>query len=235
MRFVLHFLTAVFFLHTVAAQNGSTVVQGGILVSNPGNKPVYLRDVFSTPLQPKSYPGFDGSPFLYDNWLLAKLKFADDRVVDSIYIKLNAYENKVHFKDENGEEMQVSVKINEITITDNNPKWHNLVFRSGYEGDINAFFQVLTDGRKLQLLKKIMVIKWESTAIGEEGKKTFQLDQELFFSANEILFRQNKKCSSLTDVFKANKEDILRFVSANNIRCDKEDDMKKLADYFNSL
>ncbi|MEP6700384.1 MAG: hypothetical protein ABJA85_03685, partial [Bacteroidota bacterium] len=198
----------IFFLQAISAQG--VVMQGGSgVMSNPGRPVIYLRELFSQPFQSQKHAGINGSPFIYDNWLLASLKMMDDRVADSIYIRLNAYENKVHFKDENGEEMQAVSAIKEITITDNNPTWHGVIFRTGYKGGGNAFFQVLEDGKKMQLLKKIIVTKWETKALGEEDKKSFQLDEEIFFAGYDNLYKQNKKCTSLAEAFEKKQEDIL--------------------------
>ena len=236
MKRVPVFFGAIFFLQSVVAQVGGTVVPGGgVAVSNYSPPPVHLQDVFSTAVQPKGSAGVEGSPFIFDNWLLAKLTLTDGRVADSMFIKLNAFTNKIHFKDEDGEELEVAININEITIIDENPAWHDVVFRTGYEHDFNSFFQVLSDGKRIQLLKKIMVIKWETRPLGEEAKKTFQLDQELFFSVNKNLYSGNKKCSYLAEVFETKQEKILQFISTSDIKCNKADDMKKMSDYINSL
>lgn len=229
MKSIFIFGATLFIWQTIVAQSA------GVSVSAPTNRPIYLREIFSSPFEPKQRAGIDGSPFLFDQWLLARIQLPDDRIADSIFIRLNAYSNKVHFKNENGEEMQASIPIKEITIIDNNPLWHNTVFRTGYTGDFKAFFQVLADGKKMQLLKKMVIIMWETKVLGGEDKKTFQPDQELFFSANGSLYKQNKKCSALTEIFGTNTEEILRFINTNDIKCNREDDMRKLVDYFNSL
>lgn len=234
MRSMLSFLITILFSYTAIAQ-GAVVSGGGVMVSNSSRPPIYLRELFSQPFQSQKHAGINGSPFIYDNWLLASLKMTDDRVADSIYIRLNAFENKVHFKDENGEEMQAVSAIKEITITDNNLTWHGVIFRTGYKGGGNAFFQVLEDGKKMQLLKKIIVTKWETKALGEEDKKSFQLDEEIFFAGYDNLYKQNKKCTSLAEAFEKKQEEILHYVSANDIKCNKEEDMRKLVRFFNSL
>lgn len=229
MKSIFIFVATLFIWQTMFAQGV------GVSVSAPGNRPIYLREIFSSPFEPKYSAGIDGSPFLFDQWLLARVQLTDDRIADSIFIKLNAYSSKVHFKNEDGEEMQASVPIKEITIIDNNPLWHNTIFRTGYTGFFKEFFQVLADGKKMQLLKKMVIIKWETKVLGGEDKKTFQLDRELFFSANGSLFKQNKKCASLSEIFGTNTEEVLRFINTNDIKCNREDDMRKLVDYFNSL
>jgi len=236
MKYILSFFTILFLSTTGDAQVGGSLAPNGAGTIVPlQTRVVFLRDLFPTAVQPKSRAGIDGSPFIYDSWLLAKIQLADGRYFDSVYIKLNGYENKVHFKDDNGEEMVTSVRVEQITITDQNPLWQGVVFRTGYEGEGAAFFQVLADGKKIQLLKKVFITKWETKALGEEEKRTLQLDQELYFSADNKLYKSNKKCSVLTEIFADKKDAMLQFVSANELRCNKEEDMKKTVDYFNAL
>ncbi len=221
MKPTLTFLAILFFFQLANAQ--------------PGRTPIYLRDMFRQPFKPQKESGISGSPFIFDEWLLASLTLMDNRVADSVYVRLNAFENKIHFKDENGEEMQVTIAIKEIVITDNNPAWHAKVFRSGFKGGGGSFFQVLEDGEKMQLVKKISVNKWETKVLGEEDKKSFQLEEEIFFAGYGSVYKQNKKCSMLSEAFEKKQEDILRFAATNDIKCNKEEDMRKLVRYFNSL
>jgi len=94
---------------------------------------------------------------------------------------------------------------------------------------------VLADGKRIQLLKKIIVNIWEIRAPGEEPKKKLELGDELFFSANRKLYRANKRCSFLAEVFETRQEKILHFISDADYKCNKADDLKKLVDFINSL
>jgi hypothetical protein len=233
MKWLLAFLTGLFFSQAAAGQGA--LINGNVVVSNPTRPPMYLRELFSQPFQSQKHAGISGSLFIFDKWLLASVKMEDDRVDDSVYIRINAYENKLHFKDENGEEMQSAVAIKQITITDNNPAWHGAIFRSGYKGGGNAFFQVLEDGKNMQLLKKWTVNKWETKVMGEEDKRSFELESEVFFGGYGNVYKQNKKCNMLSEAFEKKQEEILRFAATNDIKCNKEEDMRKLVRYFNSL
>jgi hypothetical protein len=196
--------------------------------------PVYLRDVFTTPFERKKYADIQGTPFLDDNWMLARLKISQYKVVDSISVKLNLYERKLHFKNEKGEELQAAINFEEIEIIDANSKWKNSVFLPGIANDKEAFFQVITGGSKAKLVKKLIVNKWEIKALNAETQKKFEPEEKLFLFVNDVLFKANKNCSSLMDAFNNNKS-VEDFVSINGLKCNKEEDLKKLVNYFNSL
>lgn len=228
MKLPITLIAALCFMQIAMAQTGSTV-------SNSLRPPMYLHEVFRNPVKPRFHADIMGSPFLHDDWMMATIQLTDDRVFDSIYVKLNAYDNKVHFMDDDGEEMQTSVRVKQITITDINNSWQGAIFRTGYPGNENQFYQVLQDGKTMQLLKKIFVNVWSTRAVGEEEKKTFQLEQELVFAINKELFKQSKSCNILAEVIEKNEEKVRQFVTDNAIKCNKEEDMKKLVVFYNTL
>jgi len=195
--------------------------------------PMYLRDVFTTPVIPKKYAGIEGTPFLTDTWLLARVKLNPYKVVDSVSVKLNLYEKRLHVLNEKGEELQSAVAFEEIDIIDTNEKWHSSVFFPGIGRDREAFFQLISDGKKIKLVKKLIVDLWESKSVGTEVQRHFGLDERLLLLFNDELYKTNKSCSAI-DIFK-DYPDVQKFISTNNIKCNKEDDLKKLVNYFNSL
>lgn len=228
MRVALIFLQLLFLLSSAVSR-----AQGGAN-SGPTN---FIQSAMFSPVAPKPHPDINGSPFLLEDWLLAKLQMPDNSVADSVYIKLNLYDKRLQFKNEKGEELESTVRIKEIRIIDINPKWKNAIFRTGYGEDPNSFFQVVTDGSKMQVLKKLKMNVTESTMIGEGRKRNFQYADEMFFAISGVLYKSDKKCSSLQsgDVFGPDKDKMQKYISDNGIRCNQADDMKKLVAYYNSL
>src|SRR5687767_13920457 len=224
MKSLLSILAIFYFSQTMNAQ-GVVVPGGGVAVSNYSSPPTHLRELFRDAIAPKPHMDVSGSPFLFDNFLLARLRFWDDRVADSVLIKLNVYDNKVHFIDENGEEMQAIIAIKEITIIDKNPTWQGYVYRTGFSGGGSDFFQVLADGKKIQLLKKARLNIWESRALGEQNKKSFQYEEELYFATDNTVYVESKKCFSvIAGLMEKHQEKVRQFVTDNNTRCNKEED-----------
>jgi len=218
-------------IYTSFAQTPSS---GTVIVRAQAPPPVYLRDVFSTPFESKPYAGIQGSPYIGDGWLLAQLKVeGNNERIDSILIKLNIYSNKIHFRNENGEEMQTTLRVEEIKIIDSSSTLLNTTFLSSFEQDA-AFFEVLADGGKLKLLRKHRVDIWETKPLGSEVQRRFEPRSELFFSSDRILFHASKNCSTIRDAFR-NNEKMFSYISANNIRCNKEEDMRKLIAYYTTL
>ncbi len=228
MRSRLIFPALVLFVYDAFSQSNT----GNVVPYNP--PPTYLRDVFTTPVEPKKYADIQGSPFLDGNWMLARLKVSRYKIIDSISVKLNLYERRLHFLNEKGEELQAAIDFEEIDIIDTNSKWRNSVFLPGIGNDKEAFFQIIADGSKMKLVKKLIMNKWEIKALNSELQRKFELEEKLYLFVNGVLYKTNKNCSLLTDAFNSN-EVLTKFISTNNIRCNKEEDLKKLVEYFNSL
>jgi hypothetical protein len=197
-------------------------------------QPMFLRDYFTTPVKNAGESGIGGSQFVFDDWLLARIRFMDDKVADSVRIKLNAKNQTIHYINESGEEYQAVGKIKEVKITDNSSTWNNTIFLSGFESDKKSFFQVVSDGKRMMLLKKTIVRLWETKAMFEEAKKEYQKEDEFYFCTKSLfLYKQNKSCSEIQEALRGN-EAAIKFITDNSIRCNKEADMKRLVEFVNA-
>ncbi|HEU5167553.1 MAG TPA: hypothetical protein VFU29_18540 [Chitinophagaceae bacterium] len=223
-------LLLVLFLYTSFAQNAYNTVTPTRAILPP---PTYLRDVFTTPIQSKPHAGIQGTCFLEDKWTLARLKVEGRKeVIDSFHIKINVYDTKIHFM-EKGVEMETTLKVEEIKIIDTESAFYNKTFLSNFDQE-SGFFEVLAEGGKWKVLKRHRVYLWESKPLGMEPQKRFEAGEELYFSSNRVLYKANKSCTFLKDTFGNNKK-IFDYISENNIRCNKEEDMRKLIAFVASL
>ncbi len=181
------------------------------------------------------YAGVQGSPYLFSEWAYARIKLVDNRAFDSVLIKLNLFEKKVHFKVDDKKEMHVAVRVKEILITDSSSEWANTFFVTGYGDNENDFFQVISDGKKISLIKRMEVVTKEVKVFNQPPVKEFELqDGKLYLYSKKSLFEQNKNCAALLAAF-GNNRDVQKYLATNNLKCTKEKDLKKLVEYYNSL
>lgn len=195
----------------------------------------FLRDDKSADLvKPDLYAGVDGTPYLSEKWVNARIKLADGRVFDSVSLKLNLFENKVYFKDNNNREREVAIRVMQVEIIDATSEWNNAIFISGFGTNTNAYFQVLGDGKKIGYLKEMVVLQKEYKVLHAAPQKKFELyDGKLFLYAQGILYNVNKDCSTFMPAF-GNDSKVASYLSSNGLKCHKEKDLKKLVDYYNS-
>ena len=235
MKAIIVFIALIFSWQSGSAQASLVTVENGMNSNSPNFflynlKNGQIADVFN----PDIYAGVEGSPYFSDNWLNASIELENNMKFDSVLIKLNLYENKVIFKDDNGRERMVAIKAKKIEIKDKSSKWNNVVFISGYGEDKNVFFQSLSDeGKKIRLLKKMNVIITETKVFNGPNQKKFEQKEWYYIFSNGTLFHESKNCSSLMEAF-GNDNKVKNFIAANDIKCNKEKDLKKLVDYYNS-
>ena len=182
---------------------------------------------------PETYAKIEGSPYLSNEWANAKIKLADSRKFDSVMVKLDLYENKVHFKDEQGRERMIALDVTEIVIKDLSSKWNNARFVSGYGENKRELYQVIADGAKAALLKKMNVIVKVTKDFNKPEKNNFELQNVLYIYSKDILYVEKKNCLSMMPAFKDDNK-ITAFISSNDIKCNKENDLAKLVNYYNS-
>jgi hypothetical protein len=202
-------------------------------VLKPANFEYSLTQGGASLFVPETYTKIEGSPYLFTEWAYARIKLADSRKFDSVLIRLDLYENKVHFKDEQGRERMVSIAVHEIEIKDMSSKWNNAVFVTGYGENNHEFYQMLSDGMKVRLLKKINVIIKETKDFNKPEKNNFELQNVLCIYSKDILYVEKKNCLSMVPSFKDDNK-IMAFISSNDIKCNKENDLTKLVNYYNS-
>ena len=195
---------------------------------------MFLRSYFTTPFQGKEkYSGIEGSPFIDEDWALARLYIDSIQFFDSVKIRINVFENRIHYLNDNNEEFQAINRFREVRVIDQSSKLFGAVFRSDFYEQPNIYFQVVAGGPKVQLLQKTKVEKWETKAAFEESKTVFQQSKELFFAIHNNLFNQNKDCKVLDELTR-NVKDLLQFIKDNELKCNKEADMKRIVNFINS-
>ena len=193
----------------------------------------YVKTETSTSFYVPKYDRIDGSPYLSPEWAYARIKLADSRIFDSVLLKLDLYENRILFKDAHGNEKMIPVNVRMIEIRDVSSKWNNAVFVSGYGKDDREFYQVVTDGKKAGLIKKMKVIIKETRDINGIERRNFELQNILCIYSKDTLYEEKKNCLVMVDPFR-NDNKITAFISANDIKCNKEKEMAKLVDFYNS-
>ncbi len=235
MKAIFFFFIAILCGQSASTQSSLASVENG-MNANSANSFLYnlkngqLLDVFN----PDIYAGVEGSPYFSNIWLNASIELENNMKFDSVLIKLNLYENKILFKDDDGRERMVAIKAKKIEIKDKSSQWNNVVFVSGYGEDKDAFFQALTEeGKKIRLFKRLNVIITETKVFNGPNQKKFELKEWFHIFSNGKPYQESKNCSSLWAAF-GNDDKVKTFVATNDIRCNKEKDLKKLVDYYNS-
>lgn len=184
---------------------------------------------------PVEFKNIDGSPFISNDWVNARIKLENNKVYDNVTVRVNVYDNKIHFKDAEGIERMMLSKVKEIVIKDEASPHNNAVFISGFTPNRDVFFKVIAEGHKVRLLEKYTARKTDIKVFNGEPKIQFDVDKEVYFYSVSVknMYKGTKKCAEILDVF-GNDKNIIEYASKNGLRCHKKEDAIKLVTYFNS-
>jgi hypothetical protein len=227
-------LSSFLYIQSSIGQVGTGGLHGSLNMNSGDFLLINLKNVYNADaFNPDIYANVEGSPYLSPDWLYARIKLEDNNIYDSVLVKVNFFESKIHFKDDNGKEKMVAIPVKELEIIDIRSLLYKSVFVSGYGEDKNEFYQAITDGKKAGLLKKMKIVIREHKVYNAPPQKKFETDAIYYIYANKSLYEQAKNCSSLSDAFK-NDAKVIKFISSNDVKCNKEKDLKKLVEYYNS-
>ncbi len=209
--------------------------------SNVG-RTLEFQDIDGRTLLKKYDPSVNGSPFIMEDWVPAKVTLARGKVIGPIPVKLNIESNELYFKDANGNEL---ITLNGLARKIDCVNYYSkdgikYVFKSGYPKidaqDENYFYQVYTEGKIELLAKKYKYISSvKDSYTGETAKDFVDGAVLLYVFTNNAMqpFRGSK--NAVLELMKDKEKPISDFIDTNKINFKKMPDLKKLFDYYNSL
>lgn len=201
----------------------------------------FLQDVNGHPLMLRSEYAIEGSPFFHSEYCTAELKVRNGRSYSGIKVKLNLQENLVIYDAGDGKEMVSVTPIERILFTDCNDVSKNTILQSGFPAvdaqTTNSFYQLLDSGR-LQLLKHIGINYKDIKYYGSNQTTRVFTQKETYYvyspekGMRKIAVKDN---NSVIALLGDHKQELAAYVSSNDLRCKKEEDLLKLVRYYNGL
>ena len=200
----------------------------------------YLNDISGRPFLESNYADVEGSPYLTDAWVKGTVKFSNGKTHTDIYIKYDQVADELLFRDAENHTMRFVDRISEFKIIYlANDKAYEKLFRNGLinidENNVNAFYEVLIDGR-ISLLKrtrkKVNEIKaFDSTV----AVKRIAEVHDYYLSRKGELFRLKKDRKSLLALLNDQAEQIEKFINQNKLNIKEETQLISIISYYNSL
>jgi hypothetical protein len=201
-----------------------------------------MADLNGHSLLKKHDPDATGSPFINDEWVLAKLTTRKGNKVGPLQIKLNIESNELYYIDSAGTEM---IALEGLVKKIDCLKYYNkdsirYVFKSGYPAidkqNENYYYQVFTEGKVELLAKRFKYIRTNKEEIsGEITKEFVEGVTILYVYALGIIraFHPNK--SFVISLLEDKEQLINKFIDSNKTNFKKTKDIVNLFDYYNSL
>lgn len=159
-------------------------------------------DVNGRPFTEVNKNDFDGNPLLNENWGMGVVRFKNGKVLREMNLQLNLYENRLYFKQNDTIYFFLEPVIEfAFTYQDENSLPVSVVYRNGYPQEglnhTQSFYQVLADGKNIQLLRYSYKVLVDVLNYGGPVRKKYDQKDQLYLydasSENMIPVKKEKQ------------------------------------------
>lgn len=222
-----------FFIPGMKAQsNRFTADNGQQFMQDILGKPVYLRVEYNV----------EGTPFYPAEYFSADIYIRNGKIYTGVPVKFNLLENLLLYKQEDGKEMSATSPISRVVFTDTSKNWtmNNVIFENGFPSidkqNENTYYEVLDSG-KVRLLKCRTVNFTDKKYYGQASMtRVFEQSESYYVYLPERKMKKMEKgVEFFQSVFTDKKEELIRYIEVQKLKCRKESDWKKAIAYYNSL
>jgi len=208
--------------------------------NNSSNYFIEAYDVNGKPFTFKSKMEVEGSPMLSDSWNMGIVNFEKGQAINKIELQFNLHENELYFRKDNLV-YTFADPIREFSFAySEDGQSRTVKFRNGYTAQhkrtLNSFYQVLADGKNVQLLKFVSKIVREKYEYSAPVKKYYDLKEELFIQNNKTgeLIAIKKDRQSVNKALPAYSNSINKLTKENNLDLNSENGLVRLIELLNN-
>ncbi len=195
----------------------------------------FLQDLNGRPIFENSTTDVEGSPYLRETWTSGVVKAKSNRKnYDIPKLRYDAHKDELEY-DQAGSLFRFSAEnVAEFTLIEG-------TFRAGFPavGSLTPknFYQVLYDGEKNKLLKRIYVgIQTEKPYNSATIIKRFVKEESLYLLKNNVEMRRFKKDKkSFFEIITDKQPEMEAFMKEQKIKFSKEDDLIRLLEKYESI
>jgi hypothetical protein len=235
IKFLLYCLVLVFPGVNLVAQ---LPPRGSIAVKLPSN--IFFNEVTGRPYYPTEGT-VNGTPFLNKEWKLCIIRLRDGRYFENVPLKLNLFNQTIHYNAAGGNEMEVAPGlITGVQMIDTSETGEKRVrhFYSGFKSignnDGNTFYEATAEGKAhLLLCRKVRMA--EVKVVGLATQKEYQSSEEYYISIDSNIVKCKKSASFFIELFADKKDEVAKYVDDQNLKFRSEKDYRRIVTYYNSL
>jgi len=196
-------------------------------------------DLSGNPIPTGNQAGIEGSKMLMDQFVKGIVKFKNGKIYRDVQLNLSLTGNEVYFK-KDSITMAFFNPVDEFALTDNsNSNGKITYFKSGYPAvgtnTNKSFYQVLSKGSKICLLKYIYKTAKEHYEYGGPLKKEYVVKENYYFYdvLNNKMSEINLSTNSIKKSLSAYTVIVKQFLSLNKPNLKREENVISLIDFIN--
>ena len=179
----------------------------------------------------------EGTPYFNDEWMKGTVVMNSDDHFTGVYLKLDLYNNEVHYRDAGGNELVATTTIKKIILFDSAAQRIFNFINGEYinaNSHIKGWYELLVEGEASafkQIRKQINEDKPYGSATVEQSIHTSFLYYTLY-NGNFVLI---KKFRDIPDVLRDKKDQVTKYIKDNKLAGKSDDDYRSVFDYYNAL
>jgi hypothetical protein len=177
-----------------------------------------------------------GTPYLNPDFVNGKVITTDGNTFNDIPLRYNCYSDVIEFKKEDvGYDISPKDIIDKVEF--GGRVFSYIQFEPGF-GHNMGYFQILTEG------KAKLCVKYQIGFLEREELKGFstpkpdrfdEMKVTYWISMNDAPAKQVLNKNKFLDLFSDKKNEVESFMSNQKLTIKKEDDLKKIVSYYNTL
>ena len=208
----------------------------------------YIRDIFdfyndinapglSKETNVKSYSEIDGSPYLQKDFVPGSLITNEDHKYENIPMKYNGYDDRMEYKHKSGISFFLAKPEDFKEILLGGSTFIYEEFKLGRK-KVQGYYEVLSDG-KISLLKKYTIAYKEAEpqkpfSDPKPAKFVKKPNTYYIYKGEENIYeiKNEKECLA---ILQDQKNKLAKYIKSEKLKIKKEEDLKKLIEYYNTL
>jgi len=233
MRYSLAILLCLFAIFS-SAQKTVDVTTGNVSAMSP----TFFNVIGGQPFVNAKFARLvEGTPYFKDEWMKGNVVVNGGVQYPGIYLKLDLYDNEVHYKDPKGNDMIATSSIQKVLLFDSvSQQLFNFVNGEFIQADkrVRGWYEVLSQG-KVWLFKKFNKQVQESKPYGSAT-----IEQSIITLANYCVlyngtFTEIKKMKDLPGILLDKKDQVAQYIKSNNLSGKTDTDFQSVVNYYNGL
>jgi hypothetical protein len=199
----------------------------------------YVQDVNGKPLLGGKYVDVVGSPYLFDNWAKGEVTLSNGKNHKDLDLKYDQIEGIVFFRGKNGADMGFTSTVKSFILYPNNVAMSFIQVPEikEKEAEKDPYFEVLSDGKKVKLLKKTMKVIREGNSYGSATmtKKFSENIAYYLLKADGSYTKIKKDKKAIISALSDKSVEIEQFIKDNKTNFKEDSSVAVVVDYYNTL
>ena len=231
-----YFFVTVFYMLSIYSSGQKTVdvTTGNVSAMSPS----FFNVIGGQPFVSAKFARLvEGTPYFRDEWMKGNVILNGGVQYPGIYFKLDLFDNEVHYRDQKGNDMIATSRIQKVLLFDSvSQQVFNFINGEFIQSNhrVRGWYEVLSQG-KVWLFKKYNKQLQESKPYGSAT-----IEQSIFTSNSYYVLYNGtcteiKKMKDLPGILDDKKDKIAQYIKTNNLSGKTDADFENVINYYNGL